>query len=545
MNWEHYRDEIKKNKAIEEDWYILGIDLGTTNSVVSYFNSRMNQPEPIDISNGFGKIPMPSIVQYRHDEGFEEEWVIGEEAWHTVKIYPEATIQSIKRKMGSQETVALGGKDYLPEEISAMILKALLTHVKGLNPKMVLAGVVVSVPYDFDDAAKKATVRACRIAGLSDSLICLIEEPKAAALAYNFRHELKEDEKVVVFDFGGGTLDITVFHVAMKNEEAIHLKVISEGGEAYHGGDNVDDLLYAQMLRWMEEKTGQTRDQLSRESIADLTQRARETKERLSGVKKFRIPYTFCVPPFVMPVTRDQFESLIGDFIEKTKSLVLQALAEGYDGSIKPDDVTRVLLEGGSSRMPWVRTMLTDIFGDEDRIYSSEQPALDISIGATYYAAMKLGLLDARDMETIDKTVHFEVPVPHDIGFEIDYTGGKKFYSMIRRGTPYPLARKSMVFTLSGDTEEDMTTLEMKILERIKKSDELRQCKLIGEVKVEGLPKRPSGRTRLQVTLSVDETSGIVKGHVQDMGYAEEFEPSGFEHSFSPERNEKKLIQAG
>ncbi len=110
MNWEKYREIIKESKEIEEDWYILGIDLGTTNSVVSYFNSRMNQPEPIDISNGFGKIPMPSIVQYRHDEGFDEEWVIGEEAYHTLKIYPEETIMSIKRKMGTKETSTLGGK---------------------------------------------------------------------------------------------------------------------------------------------------------------------------------------------------------------------------------------------------------------------------------------------------------------------------------------------------------------------------------------------------------------------------------------------------
>lgn len=545
MNWEYYREKIKETKQIEEDWYILGIDLGTTNSVVSYFNSRMNQPETIDISNGFGKVPMPSIVQYRHEEGFEEEWVVGEEAFQTMKIYPEETIMSIKRKMGTTETCSLGEKDYLPEEISAMILKALLEHVKGLNPKMVLAGVVVSVPYDFDDAAKKATVKACQLAGLSDSLICLIEEPKAAALAYNFRHDLNQDEKVMVFDFGGGTLDITVFHVVQKDEDAIHLKVISEGGEAYHGGDNIDDLLYGQMLRWMEEKTGQSRETMNRESSAELALRARETKERLSGVMKFRIPYTFCVPPFVMPMDRHQFESLISDFIGKTKQLVQQALQEGYSGAIKPNEISRILLEGGSSRMPWVKQMLMEIFDDDEKIYSSEQPALDISIGATYYAAMKLGLLDSKDMHTMDRAVHFEVPVPHDIGFEIDYRNKKEFYSMIRRGTPYPLARKSMTFTLSGDTEEDMTTLDLKILERIKKSDELKQCRLIGEVKVEGLPKRPSGRTKLQVTLSIDEIGGIVKGDIEDMGYASEYEPSGFKQSFSPQRNEIKLIQAG
>lgn len=545
MNWENYKELIKETGNIEEDWYILGIDLGTTNSVVSYFNNRMHQPEPIDISNGFGKIPMPSIVQHRREEGFDDEWVIGEEAYHTLKIYPETTIMSIKRQMGTKESVELGGERYLPEEISSMILKALLAHVKELNPKMVLAGVVVSVPYDFDDAAKKATMKACHLAGLTDSLICLIEEPMAAALAYNFRHDLQEDEKVMVFDFGGGTLDITVFHVAAKTNEAIHLKVISEGGEAYHGGDNVDDLLYGQMLKWMEEKSGQSRSEMTKESIAELTQRARETKERLSGVMKYRIPYTFCVPPFVMPMTRATFEALITDFRVKTMNLVKETLLQGYGGEIKPEEITRILLEGGSSRMPWVKAMLTEIFEDDDKIYSSEQPALDISIGATYYAAMKIGLLKSRDMQTMDKEVHFEVPVPHDIGFEIDYSKEKRFYSMIKRGTPYPLAKKSMVFTLSGDTDEDMTTLELKILERIKKDDLLEGCKLIGEVKVEGLPRRPSGRTKLQVTLLIDEMGGIVKGYIEDLGFGTEYAASGFIKEFSPERNEIKLIQAG
>lgn len=221
---------------------------------------------------------------------------------------------------------------------------------------------------------------------------------------------------------------------------------------------------------------------------------------------------------------------------------MLEALKDGYSGVINPSEISRILLEGGSSRMPWVKEMLTEIFDDQDKIYSSEQPALDISIGATYYAAMKLGLLESREMHTMDKDIHFEVPVPpHDIGFEIDYLNQKRFYSMIKRGgTPYPLARKSMVFTLSGDTEEDMTTLDLRILERIKKSDELKQCKLIGEIKVEGLPKRPSGRTKLQVTLTIDEIAGTVKGNIEDLGFASEYESSGFRKEFSPERNVKK-----
>ena len=543
MRWEDYRKEIEaKHKGnVPEDWYILGIDLGTTNSVISYWDNIGKKPEPIDTSNGFGKIPLPSVVQYRPDDE-EGEWVVGEEAHRSFKIYPETTIRSIKRKMGTNETVALGGKKYLPEEISAKILRELVAHCQSINPKAEIAGLVVSVPYDFDDSAKKATMRACELAGLADKLICLIEEPKAAALAYNFRRELAQDEKILVFDFGGGTLDITLFHVVEKNSGKIKLQVISEGGEAHHGGDNIDEMILAKCYGSIKEKIGQDRSDIAPENAAELILRSREAKERLSGVKSFRIPFTFCIPPFVEQLTREQFEELIGDFIEKTRKLVQKALREAYTGAIYPDNVDRVLLEGGSSQMPWIKSMFIEIFNDENKIYTSERPALDISLGATYYVAMKMGLLVSPDVEAEKVDVEFEVTVPHDVGLEIQNGARKSFFPMIRRGTPYALAKKSHVFTLSGDMPEDMTRLDLKILERINKEDRLEDCKLIGEVEIRDLPGRPSGKTRLKVTLLVEEEGGLVKGAVEDLGFGEEFAPSDYNVAFDPSRFNKRTI---
>ena len=540
MNWEDYRQQLESHSDLPEDWYILGIDLGTTNSIASYWDNTNKRPEPIDISNGFGKIPLPSVVQYRN-EG-DGEWIIGEEAYRSFKIYPETTVRSIKRKMGTNETVSLGGRGYLPEEISALILQELVAHCNSLNPKAEIAGVVVSVPYDFDDAAKKATRRACELAGLSDKLICLIEEPKAAALAYNFRHRLEQDETIMVFDFGGGTLDITLFHVVEKDDAHIKLQVISEGGEAYHGGDNIDELLMEQCFAYIKDKTGQDKPDIALENHVELITRAREAKERLSGVKSFRIPFTFCTPPFVEPMSREAFEALIREFIERTRKLVLKALREAYTGALPADAVDRVLLEGGSAQMPWVRDMLIQIFNDENKIYTSDRPALDISLGATYYAAMKMGLLSNPDMETEKLTVEFEVTVPHDIGFEVSNGTRRSFFTMIRRGTPYALAKKSHVFTLTGDTPAEMTTLDLKILERINKDDTIDDCKLIGDVRIEGLPARPSGRTKLEITLLVEEDGGIVKGIVKDLGFNMEYAPSGYQAGFEPTRHRTLVV---
>lgn len=549
MNWEEYKAEIEKQDDMPEEWYILGIDLGTTNSIISYWDNVNKKPESIDISNGFGKIPLPSVVQYRaNEEGGEGEWVIGEEAYRSMKIYPETTIRSIKRKMGTSEKIKLGDKEYLPEEISAKILTELINHCQNMNPNAEIAGCVVSVPYDFDDAAKKATMKACHLAGLEDKLICLIEEPKAAALAYNFRHQLNQGEKIMVFDFGGGTLDITLFYVSEKDDNHIKLQVISEGGEAFHGGDNVDSIILDQCFKWVKEKINQDKASVSLENQAELSMRARETKERLSGVKSFRIPFTFCIPPFVEQITRDQFEDMITEFADNTRKLVLKALREAYTGALTADSIDRVLLEGGSSSMPWVKDMLIGIFNDENKIYTSERPALDISIGATYYAAMKMGLLNSPDVEdeksgASTSTVEFEVTVPHDIGLEITNGSRKSFFAMIKRGTPYALAKKSHIFTLSGSTPKDMTTLDLRIVERIDKEDTIENCKLIGEVEITGLPERPSGKTKLQVELSVEEEGGMVKGSVEDLGYSGLYEKSGYKFDFEPARYTKTVVE--
>jgi len=537
VTWENYRKQIEEKGTLPEDWYILGIDLGTTNSVISYWDNTNSRPEAIDVSNGFGKIPLPSVVQYRKDDGMEEEWLVGEEAYRSMKIYPETTVRSIKRKMGTDEKTMLGGKPYLPEEISAKILAELVSHAQNLNPKAELAGLVVSVPYDFDDAAQKATVRACEIAGIADKLICLIKEPNAAALAYNFRHQLQEGERIMVFDFGGGTLDITLFHITERDDSRVKLQVISQGGEAYHGGDDVDDFLIEACRGFIQAKTGQPASELAIENQVELIARAREAKERLSGVQSFRIPFTFCIPPFVEAVTREQFHTQIKPFIEKTRKLVLKALRETYTGSLTPSDIDRVLLEGGSAQMPWVREMLLDIFSDESKIYSSERPALDISLGATYYAAMKMGLLSHPDLESEKISVEFEVTVSHDIGLELSGAGGKKqFFPMIRRGTSYALAKKSHVFTLSGTTPAEMTSLDLRILERIQQDDPFEECKLIGEVSIKGLPERPSGKTKLRITLMVEEEGGLVRGMVEDVGMGDEFPASGYKENFDPNR---------
>ena len=518
--WQSYRKEILEKKSMPSNWYILGIDLGTTNSVISYYDPSAKEPVVIDISMGFGQAPLPSVVQYRPGE---DEWVVGSEAYRTMKVYPRSTTRSIKSLMGSSDTVKMGHNNYTPQEISAKILSELVSHVAILDPNAEIAGLVVSVPYDFGQSAKRDTLKAIQLAGLEPKLITLIEEPKAAALAYSFAFDLSLGENILVFDFGGGTLDITIFQVVEKTKETILIKVISEGGAINHGGDNIDQILLGYLSRQFESKTGQEIENIPIENQLEIFQQARETKERLSRITGHRIPFSFAIPPFMEEIKRPFFEELITPFIDKTKMLVHKSLQEAHPYPIEPKQISRVLLEGGSSGMPWVKSMLGDIFGEE-KIYVSKAPALDISIGAAYYAAMKMGLINTPEMEI---PVEIQATIPHDIGIEVQLSTGPAFFGIIPKGTSYVLAKKSHTFTLFGETEEEMTSLALKLMERSNRDDDFEKCRTIGEFKINGLPPRPSGKTKLKLTLAVDE-SMVIKGMLEDMGFGKEYESSGF-----------------
>ncbi len=541
MDWNYYKNKIENEKIYSENWFVIGIDLGTTNTVASYWSAVDKKAVTIDMSDGFGKAPMPSVVQYRNDCG--EEWVIGEEAYNTLKIYEDTTIRSIKRKMGTNEKIKLGDKEYLPEELTARIIKKVIKSCFKINPNAEIAGVVITIPYAFDDSAKRATLKACEIAGIKENVLSLIEEPKAATLSYSLRHNLYKDEKILVFDFGGGTLDLTVFNVDESNDTSVKLNVISEGGKTYHGGDNIDEILLNEAFKLICEKTGTLKKDISLQHQVDLFFKIVEAKERLSKTKKAKIPFTFCVPPFIKTLSKEDFEELISEFIDETRRIIFQCLKEAYDGSIMPNEIDKIILLGGSSKNAWVKDLLLDIFEDEEKIYVSERPALDISIGATYFASMKMGLINGKNIDSKRKEIKFETVVPHDIGLIASKKGVKTFFPLIKRGTPYQLAKKSKTFTLTAPNEDEMTKFNLKIYERVNVSDDIENCKLVGEVIFKNLPKRPIGKTKLKVTLVVLEESGIVRGMIEDLGFKGEYPSSGYKKIFEPNRFDVTIVE--
>ena len=508
MNWKDHKKQLKTGQSLQENQYILGIDLGTTNSVISFFNAESKAPEPIDLSMGFGKIPLASVVQYRPAD---REWIIGDEAFRTMQVYPDTTIRSVKSLLGTGETLTIAGETYHPEAISAKVLSYLVNQIYNQNPNAELLGLVITIPYDFGQAAKRATLRAVEIAGLSELLIDMIEEPKAAALTYNFSYDIEQGENILVFDFGGGTLDITIFSVTEKTEATTYLKVISEGGSLNHGGDNVDKALFAHASQVYEDKTGQPLTDAPLENQLELNQKIREAKERLSQTKSHNLPFAFAMPPFMEKLTRDKLEETLAPFIDKTRKLVEKALQSCHTGALDCEQIDRVLLEGGSSGMPWVKAMLADMFG-QDKIYVSKTPALDISMGATYHAAMQMGLLAHMDMQI---PVEINATMPHDIGVEVETATGPAFKIILPKGTSYALAKRSQVFSMSFEDESD-SQLHFKLLERQNKDDPISDCRHIGDVHIKDIPSDIE-KAKVKLTLGAYENM-LIKGDIEITG---------------------------
>ncbi len=521
---------MEEKKVFNENSFIIGIDLGTTNSVISYYDFKTGKIVPINMSFGFGKVGLPSVVQYREDTN---EWVIGEEALRSYKLYKESTVISPKTKLGTNTIYTLGDKQYTPEDIVSKIVTKLLEGVYNINHNAEIEGVVVTVPYDFDDSQRKATIKALEISGIKDKLLSVIEEPKACALTHSMENTILQNEKILVFDFGGGTLDITIFEVEEKSENEAKVTVISEGGSANFGGDYVDDLIANYCFEEIFKKTGKRREDLDLLHCIDIEIKAKEAKERLTGAKQFRIHVTFTNTPFAISIKKEDLENLIKDFKNQTRKYILDALREGYNGTILPCDIDKVLLEGGSSYMPFVKDIMIDIFNDEKKIFKSLKPSLDISIGATYYGLIMLNVFKERDIITINKNgnIAFESTIPHDIGLKVLQNDKYVFFNMIKRGTPFVLSEKSHTFTLFGDNTSEFT---IEIFEKINKKDTLDKCTLVGIVTFFGLPKRPSGKSELEVTLMVNEKDGTVSGKVIDKGYKDEYLPSGFHKTFDP-----------
>ena len=466
---------------------IIGIDLGTTNSCVAV----MEGGQPTVIANTEGMRTTPSVVAFTKNG----DRLVGDSAKRQAVTNADKTISSIKRDMGTDNGRTIDGKKYSPQQISAMILQKLKADAESyLGEKVTEA--VITVPAYFNDAQRQATKDAGKIAGLDVKRI--INEPTAAALAYGLDNE--KEQKIMVYDLGGGTFDVSIIEIG----EGV-IEVLATAGDNRLGGDDFDQKITDYILAEFKKQEGidLSKDNMALQRIKEAAEKA---KKELSSATTtdINLPYLTATPEgakhFEMTLTRAKFDELTHDLVERTAGPVKRALE---DAGVTPSELGKVLLVGGSTRIPAVQDKVKQLTGHEPS--KSLNPDECVALGASIQGGKLAGDAGAGEILLLDVT-------PLSLAIE---TMGGIAHKLIERNTTIP-AKKSEVFSTAADNQ---SAVDIRVTQGEREFS--KDNKLLGEFRLDGIAPAPRGIPKIEVTFDID-ANGIVNVSAKDLGTGKE-----------------------
>jgi molecular chaperone DnaK len=452
---------------------ILGIDFGTTNSKMAYM--LLDEPEVIE--NAEGKTITPSIVHFKS----EDAYVVGELAKRTMIVHPDQVVSSIKREMGTDYKKKIGRHNYPPEYIGALIIKKLVDDAEiRIGKKFIDA--VVSVPANYTDSQRQSIRDAAEIAGVN--VLRLINEPTAAALAYGIRED--RDRKVLVYDFGGGTFDVSILSVSSG-----FFDVDASTGEHRLGGDDIDARIATHVIKKVHQQLGvDVKKDLA--LLATIKEASEEAKIALSTVEKTTINIPFVAsgkPPFSMVLTRKTLNTMLSDLIERTKIPMEQALS---DASLEKSEIDDILLVGGTTLIPAVRKFVTEYFGKEPM---SGDPYTAVALGAAIAGSEYI-----QEKSRAAKNIEISDVVSCSLGVMV---ANGSLSKIIERNTKIPIAR-TRDYTNAGDFSEEVIIPVLQGEEEIAGDNEF-----LGEFWI-SIEPMPTGQNRIKVTFEIGAEFGIL-----------------------------------
>jgi len=461
---------------------VIGIDLGTTNSCVSVLEGG----EPVVIANAEGNRTTPSIVGFAKSG----ERLVGETAKRQAITNPDRTVISIKRYMGTDHKVNIDEKDYTPQDISAMILMKLKADAESyLGEKVTEA--VITVPAYFTDSQKQATKDAGKIAGLDVKRI--VNEPTAAALAYGLDKEV-DDHKILVYDLGGGTFDVSILELS---DDVV--EVLATSGNNHLGGDDFDQCLINFMADQFAKENGidLRKDKMSMQRLKDAAEKAKKELSS-SQTTNVNLPFITAGPEgplhLDMDITRAKFDQLTADLVQATLEPMKKAMA---DAGVTTNDLAKVILVGGSTRIPAVQEAVKKITGKEP--FKGINPDECVAIGAAIQAGVLTG--EVNDVLLLDVT-------PLTLGIE---TLGGVFTKLIDRNTTIP-TKKSQIFSTAADNQ---TAVDIHVLQGEREMAAYNTT--LGRFQLSGIAPAPRGIPQIEVTFDID-ANGIVNVSAKDLG---------------------------